>query len=148
MTEIEIPKIKRTVEVGEIPFQLLEVQEEILQGWNPRLNKTMYLFKSDLGNWAYYDRNTNMVVEVGEWKDRAAHIAGDWVKMTKYFRVAVQFLQPILYTTWDGSEKKNVQKSTEVAILTITKTAFDHLMVAKEGRPEESWYRFQYKVVS
>lgn len=108
----------------------------------------MYLFNSPLGNWAYYDTGSNMVVEIGEWKDRAANIAGDWVSMTKYFRIVVQFLQPVTFSLWDATEKKLVDANTEVAVLTITKTAYDYLVTAKEGRPQESWFRFLYKVVN
>lgn len=145
MTDQQYPKIKKTNEVGEIPFQLLETQEEILQGWNSKIRKMMYLFKSELGNWAYYDKSSGMVVEVSEWKDRAANIAGDWVKMTKYFRVLVRFLEPVSYTSWDNDARKNVTLQTDVAILTITKSAYEHLEEAMKGRDALSWYRFLYK---
>lgn len=147
----EIPRIKKTAEVGEQPFQLVETQEEILQGWNARLRKVMYLFivegkDGEEGKWSYFDSTSGQVVEVREWNGHAARIGGDWVKMTKYARIVVQFLNPVTYSKWDKDEKKEILVTTDRALLTITKTANEQFVKAREGREPSAWYRFIYRV--
>lgn len=147
MTE-DIPKIKKTHEVGDMPFQVVEIQEEILQGWSARQQRQMYLFKNENGQWSYFDKMSGSIKEVTEWKERSANIGGDWVAMTKYFRVHVRFFDFVQYTEWNGAMRQNVLVGTDKAILTLTKTSFEKLQKTIAGKPPDSWYRLIYRTVN
>ena len=140
--EKDIPKIKKVVEVGETPFQFIEKLESILQGWDKTINRTVYLFKADSGAWGYYDKETNQVIEVNQWKEKAAWIVDHWVKMSVYHRVRIKFASPINYSGWDSSARKEIPATTDEAIIVITDSAYKQLVEQLNGRPQSSYLKF------
>ena len=142
--ESESPKIRRLAEVGEAPFQFIEKLESILQGWDSKIGKTIYLFKTDSGAWGYYNKNNNQVIEVNEWEGKAALIGGYFVKMALYHRIQVRFQAPITYSGWDPVSKKEVPASTEIATLVITDKTYKQILDQLKGRAADSNLRFNF----
>jgi len=142
--KLEAPAIKKVAEIGETSFQYIGEKEKILQGWDKELKKMLYLFKTDTGNWGYWDKETSQLIKVTQWKEKAALINSRWVKMALYHRIYVIFDQPITFSEWDSSQKKRVQKTTQDAIITITDSAFKQLEEQMNGRAQESWYKFEF----
>ena len=76
-----IPKIRVLSDIGEAPFQFFGVLETILQGWSKNKRKSIYLFKMEDGRWGYYHKPTEQVIAVEQWKEKAAWVDDEWVKM-------------------------------------------------------------------
>jgi len=144
MSNQEIPKIKKVADIGEAPFLFIEKTESILQGWDKTIRKTIYLFKTDSGNWGYFDKDTNQVIEISQWKEKAAYVGDHWVKMSLYHRVRLKFTQPISYSAWDSGQRRQVQETTQDAIVTITDTAYKSLLEQMNGRDAQSVYQFTF----
>ena len=142
--QAEAPRIKKIAEVGETPFQFFELGETILQGWDKGIGRTIYLFKTETGNWGYFDKETEQVIEVMQWRGKAALIGNSWIKLSLYRRIRVFFNAIVNYSTWDHISKKNMYKQTQEAILTITNSTYDQLLGQMEGRPPESLYKFVF----
>lgn len=142
--EQEIPKIKKLNEVGESPFQFVEKVESILQGWDSKIRKTIYLFKADSGNWGYYDKDTSQVIDVTQWKDKAAWLGDHWVKMSLYHRIHVHFHPPLNYTGWDPSSRKEIPATTSEAIIVVTDSAYKQILEQLNGRAATSLLKFQF----
>lgn len=139
----ELPKIKKLSEIGETPFQVVKVEEKILQGWDKAKRKMLYLFKGPTGLWSYYDKAEKCIVEVPQWKDKAALIQDSWVDMSVYYRVHLRFERPIAYTSYEGS--RPAQATASEALVTITGAAYESMEEQFRGRPEGSFYQFSYK---
>lgn len=139
-----LPKIEKLTEVGNVPFQYLDNPENILQWWDKTANKTKYLFKTDSGAWGYYDRLTQQVIEINQWKGKAALVEGEWCKMVLYHRVHVLFSQPLIFTAYDPEQRKKVQQNAQEAIITLTDTAFNSLQDAMKGREINSFYHLSF----
>ena len=144
MNNPEIPKIKKVADVGDMPFLFIKKTESILQGWDKSIRKTIYLFKTETGHWGYFDKETNQVIAITQWKEKAAYIDGRWVKMALYHRVHLKFTQPISYSSWDSAQKKQIQATTQEAIVTITDTAYKSLLEQMKGRDANSVYNFSF----
>lgn len=141
--DLNLPRVRVIKEVGETAFQFLGLVETILQGWSPQKRKQVYLFKPDSGVWSYYDKNSSQIIPISQWSGKAAWVGDEWIKMTKYHKVKLHFLQPITFTSWvDG--KKQPQQGQEV-IVTITDTAYKSFVEAAAGRSENSAYQFVFK---
>lgn len=140
----DIPKIKKLVEVGEAPFQYISKLESILQGWDQKIMRTIYLFKTDSGAWGYYDKETAQVLEVTQWKEKAALVNDHWVKMSIYHRIIVKFLSPINYSGWDETNRKEVPTTTSDAIILITDSAFKQIQEQLNGRAANSVLKFHF----
>ena len=140
----DLPVIDKILEVGENLFCLLSVKEKILQGWDPKTRRTVYLFKTDTGDWGFYDKETNQVIEVDKWKKKAAWINGRWVKMSVYYKLNVVFEEAVTFSSWNKMERK-VDKMTAVeAVIVLTSSAYDHLINQMEGRPKDSFYKLSF----
>jgi len=139
-----LPKIEKLTEVGAIPFQYLDNPENILQWWCKDDKKTKYLFKTDSGAWGYYDKLTTQVIEINQWKGKAAMVEGKWCKLTLYHRVHVRFSQPVIFTGYDPDQRKKIQQTAQEAIILLTDTAFKTLGDAMKGRDANSYYRLSF----
>lgn len=144
MDNQEIPKIKKIIDIGETPFNFIEKAESILQGWDSKIRKTIYLFRTDTGPWGYYDKDSKQVIEIDQWKGKSAWINDHWVKMALYHRVKLLFTKPVTYSGWDSATRKPVKQTTQEAIVTITDTAYKSLLEQLEGRPAESILKFVF----
>lgn len=142
--EQEIPRIQRIAEIGDAPFQFIEKTESILQGWNAKIRKTVYLFKTEQGPWGYYDKETQQVVEVNDWKGKAALINNSYVKMSLYHRVRLKFLFPLNYKEWDVVAKKEFDSTTTEAIVVLPDTTYKQIMSQLNGRSPESVLKFEF----
>ena len=140
----DIPKIQKLTEVGDKPFKYISTVEKVLQGWNNKTNKTVYLFKTDTGQWGYYDKDTQQVIDIDQWKGKAALIDGQWIKMVLYYRIRVMFAEPIVFSVWRKMERKNEQMTAQEALITLTATAYTKMEESMKGRPPESWYRLSF----
>ncbi|MCK4501214.1 hypothetical protein KAU11_12005 [Candidatus Babeliales bacterium] len=139
-----IPKIKKVADVGETPFNFIEKTESILQGWDKQIKKTIYLFRTDTGAWGYYDPDSGQVIEVHQWKSKAAWVNGYWVKMAIYHRLKLLFSTPITWSGWDKANNKAVKETASEVIVTVTDTAYKTLIEQLEGRPAESLFKFVF----
>ena len=144
MENQEIPKIKKTADVGETPFNFIERTESILQGWDKQIKKTIYLFRTNTGAWGYFDKDSGQVIEINQWKGKAAWINGHWIKLSLYHRIKLLFSQPITYNGWDEASHKAVKQTVTEAITTVTDIAYKSLMEQAEGRPAESLFKFVF----
>ena len=142
----EIPKIRKVAEVGETPFQFIEKQENILQGYDKTIRRSVYLFKMTDGNWGYYDKETSQTIPINQWKGKAAMIDGRWVIMTLYHRIHLRFSEQVIYSNWDKESRKEVRMQTPEAIVTITDSAFKSLTEQIEGRDPGSLFKFTYNM--
>ena len=142
--ENEIPKIRKLAEVGDNPFQFIGKVESILQGWDQKIRKTIYLFRTDLGNWGYYDKNNNSVIEADQWNGKSVLIGDHFVKMALYHRIQVKFLFPLNYTGWDPVAKKEIPAVTEFATLVITDKTYKQIIDQLNGRAATSYLRFNF----
>ena len=140
----DIPKIKKTAEIGNKPFRYISTVEKVLQGWSGRSKKTVYLFKTDTGQWGYYDKETQQVIEVDQWKGKAALINGQWIKMTLYYRIQAMFAQAITFSVWNKMEGKNDQMTAQEVLITLTGSAYKKMEEAMRGRTPESWYQLSF----
>lgn len=141
-TQTDPPKIRKLAEVGEAHFQFMGIAESILQGFSKLKRKTVYLFKNQEGKWSYYDKSTEQVIPVDQWQVKAAWVGGEWIKMTKYHRMNVFFLQPVTYSVW--LDRRAVTQQTQEAQLLITDTAYQSLVEASKGRPTNSAYKLTF----
>lgn len=137
-----LPKIKKLIEIGNTPFQVIEVIEKVLQGWNNK--KPIFLFKTDSGNWAYYDNDTKQVVDVEQWNGKSALVKGAWIKMGLYHKIHLIFKTPVTYTEYSGQYKGQLVSANEVSV-NITDAAYKALESQMAGRPPNSFYQFTYK---
>lgn len=144
MDNQDLPKIKKIADVGEIPFQFVEKTESILQGWDKSINKTIYLFKTDTGAWGYFDKSSQQVVDVTQWKKKAAWVENHWVTMTLYHRVHLRFSQPVSYSDWDSVARKQYTAQTSEAIVTMTDTSYKSLLEQMKGRDTNAYYKFAF----
>lgn len=140
----EIPKIQKLNEVGEAPFQFIEKLESILQGWDAKIKKTVYLFKTDTGAWGYYDKDSSQVIEVNQWNKKAAWMNDRWVKMSLYHRIHLMFMFPLDYTGWDAKKRKEIPSQTQEAILTVTDSAYKQILEQLNGRAATSFLKFEF----
>jgi len=140
----EIPKIKKVVEIGETPFQFIAKEESILQGWDAKIRKTIYLFKTDSGNWGYYDKETSQVIDVTQWKEKAAWVGDHYVKMSLYHRIIIRFAQPLNYSGWDPATRREVPVTTTEAMVVVTDSAYKQIVEQLNGRPADSFLKFQF----
>lgn len=140
----ELPKIDKLSEIGDKPFRYISTVEKVLQGWNSRVRRTVYLFKTDTGQWGYYDKESQQVIEIDQWKKKAALINGQWIKMTLYHRIQVIFNEPVVFSVWSKMNNKNEQMTAQEALITLTDTAYKHLEEQSKGRPPESWYKLSF----
>jgi len=138
------PKIKKLSDVGEAPFQFIEKTESILQGWDSKIKKTIYLFKTDTGFWGYFDKDSSQVIAVNSWKEKAAWIGDHWVKMSLYHRIKIIFNEPITYGSWDKISKKEIKMETKEAIVVVTDTTYKQLLEQLNGREETSVLKFHF----
>lgn len=138
-----IPKVRIISEVGEAPFQVLGVLEVILQGWSPNQRRSVYLFKNQENLWSYYDKVSNKIIVADQWQGTKALIEDEWITMTKYHRLHVNFLDPVTFSIWVGKRKQS-QTANEVQ-LNVTDAAFKTLAEAMSGRPSNSAYKFVFK---
>ena len=125
-------------------FQVVSVKETILQGYSTTKKRTVYLFKSDkTGNWAYWDKDNEKVVDVEQWEENKAWVDSEWVPMSKYHRIELRFVSPVTYTAYqDGKE---VRRDTLHAEVAITDTAFKTLVEQMNGRDENSVYKMCFR---
>lgn len=144
MSQQTLPKIEKLTEIGPISFRYIANPENILQWWDKMANKTKYLFKTDSGAWGYYDTQTSQVIEINQWKGKAAMVEGEWCKMTLYHRVHVIFSQPVNFTAYDSQQKRKVQQTAQEAIIVLTDTAFKSLVEAMNGRDPNSYYSLSF----
>jgi hypothetical protein len=142
MDQTSAPKIKRTHDVGETPFQFISKIESILQGWDQINKKMVFLFKADTGNWGYWDKDTEQVVEISEWEGKAAFIRGVKIKMAVYHRLHLLFTQPVIYGEYDSVSRKEIKMQTSEAIVTVTDQAHKLLLEQMSGRSQNDIYRF------
>jgi hypothetical protein len=142
--ESEIPTIRRLADVGDAPFQFIQKLESILQGWDAKIRKNIYLFKTDSGGWGYYDKNINTVSEVSQWKGKSALVGDHFVKMALYHRIQVKFLFPLTYNSWDKAAKKEVPAETENATLAVTDKTYKQILDQLKGRAADSNLRFNF----
>ncbi len=140
----DIPKIKKLVEVGENPFQFVSKSESILQGFDQKIQRTIYLFKTDSGAWGYFDKDSSQVIEVTKWKEKAALVNDHWVKMAIYHRIIVNFLFPLSYTGWDDVNKVEVPAETSEAILLVTDNTYKQILEQLNGRAANSVLKFHF----
>jgi hypothetical protein len=140
----EIQKIKTLSDVGETPFQVIERQENILQGWDNKKRRSIYLFKTESGVWGYYDKASKQTINISAWKDKSAFVDGNWVKMSLYHRVHVKFAQVVNSNSWDYHNKKRVSVPLTEAIITLTDSAYKSLEEQANGRPLESWFKLSF----
>lgn len=140
----DLPKIKKLTEIGDKPFRYISTVEKILQGWNNSIQKTVYLFKTDTGEWGYYDKETQQVIDIDQWKKKAALINGQWIKMTLYYRIHIMFAESIQFSSWNKMESKNEQLIAQEALITLTFTAYKKLEEQMRGRAPESFYRLSF----
>lgn len=140
--ESEIPTIRKLSDIGDNPFQFIEKLESILQGWDAKIRKTIYLFKTDSGDWGYYDKETSQVVKVNQWKEKAALIGNYYVKMALYHRIKVKFMFPLNYAGWDPVAKKEIPAVAEIATLVITDKTYKQTLDQLNGRASNSFLKF------
>lgn len=142
-TASEIPRLKKLDEAGEVPFQFIELQETILEGWNSDWDKLMYLFKMEDGSWGYYDNGTQRVVPIMEWKGKSARVEETWVPMSKKRRLHLRFVDTISFSNWDHGRKYTAQSADVIAV--VTESAYESLVEQSNGRTKDSVYRFSFK---
>mgnify|MGYP007007267725 FL=1 len=130
-------------EIGEMPWALVNIEEKILQGWDARSKKLLYLFKDDQGAWAYYDKYTKTTNQVTQWRDKEALIGDKWIKMSLYYRIHIKFASPVTYSVFRFGAGSN-QFQTYEAIVLITKAVYDQFMELMGEHPN-GWYKFEYK---
>jgi len=140
----DIPNIKRLIEVGENPFQFINKLESILQGWDQSKGKTIYLFKTDSGKWGYYDKTTSQVIEITSWNGKAAFVGDHYVKMALYHRIRIKFMQPIKFSAWDESARKEYPSETQEAITLVTDNAYKQIVEQLNGRAATSLLKFHF----
>lgn len=140
--ESEIPTIRKLSEIGDNPFQFIEKLESILQGWDAKIRKTVYLFKTDSGEWGYYDKETSQVIKATQWKEKAVLIGDHYVKMALYHRVKVKFMFPLDYTGWDAVNKKEIPAVADFATLVITEKTYKQILDQLNGRVANSFLKF------
>lgn len=139
----DLPKIKKATEIGDVPFQVIKVEEKILQGYDTRTRRTLYLFKGPTDVWSYYSKAERCIVEVPQWRDKEALIEGSWVKMSVYYRLHLLFERPVTFTPYDKA--KGSQETVNEASVTVTQAAYEALEEQFKGRATGSWYQFVYK---
>lgn len=144
MSNQDLQKIKKIADVGEVPFQFVGKTESILQGWDKSINKTIYLFKTDTGAWGYFDKDSGQVIDVNQWKEKAAWISDHWVKMTLYHRVHLRFSQPISYSAWDSVARRNYKQTVAEALVTMTDTSYKSMLEQMKGRDANAFYQFVF----
>ena len=144
MSTQDLPKIKKIAEVGDKPFRYISTVEKVLQGWDSRNRKTIYLFKTDTGQWGYYDKSTQQVIEIDQWKKKSALINGQWIKMVLYYRIQALFAEPITFSVWNKMDNKNEQMTAQEVLLTLTGTAYKKLEEQMNGRTPESFYKLSF----
>ncbi len=144
METTEFPIIKRLSEVGETPFQVIKEFEKILQGWDAKKRRTVYLFKTVNDKWGYFSKESKQIMEVTAWDKKAAFIDGNWVKMSLYHRVLVKFSQPVNSTSWDSSNKRKTIVPLLEAIIILTDTAYKSLIEQMQGRQSGSWFKLSF----
>jgi len=144
MSNQELPKITKVSEVGESLFQYIKEGEKILQGWDHMLKKTMYLFKAESGKWGYFDKETRQVLDVSQWKGKAAWLNGRWIKMTLYHRVEVFLEQPLTFNVWDKATTQNIQTTAQHVVITITDTAYKKWIEQMQGKIPGAFYKFVF----
>lgn len=140
MDQAQLPKIRNNEDIEEQPFRVVGVTEKILQGWDPRIKRTRYLFWNE-NKWCYFDKDTNQIIPVIQWKGKAAFIEGGWVKMTLYHRLHVIFANVVSFKSYDRVAKQNLENFTQEAIITVTDSCYKTLAEVSAGRPEGSWYK-------
>jgi hypothetical protein len=141
---METPLIKKIVDIGESPFHFIEKVESILQGWDSTIKKTIYLFKTESGNWGYYNKKASRITDVEDWKDKSALIGDHYVKMSIYHRVKLKFLFPLNYAGWDAKKRKEVPATTEEGIVIVTDTTYKQILEQLNGRSPESVLKFEF----
>lgn len=139
----DIPKIKKVTEIGSTPWSLINIEEKILQGWDSRAKKLLYLFKDQLGVWSYYDKYSKLTVEVMEWREKEALIKDQWIKMSVYYRLHLRFAEVVTYSTFQYGAGSQHHQTTEALVL-VPKSIYDQLMEVMGVHPV-GWYRFEYK---
>jgi hypothetical protein len=141
---METPLIKKIVDIGESPFHFIEKVESILQGWDSTIKKTIYLFKTESGNWGYYNKKAARITDVENWKDKSALIDDHYVKMGIYHRVKLKFLSPLNYAGWDTKKRKEVPATTEEGIVIVTDTTYKQIIEQLNGRNPDSVLKFEF----
>lgn len=144
MERQDLPKIKKIAEVGDKPFKYISTVEKLLQGWDSSVKKTVYLFKTDTGQWGYYDKETQQVIEIDQWKKKAAFINGRWIKMVLYYKIQAMFAEPISFSSWNKMDKKKETLTAKEVLITLTATAFNKLEEQMKGRTPESFYKLSF----
>jgi len=144
MDNQDLPKIKKIADVGETPFQFVEKTESILQGWDKTIGRTIYLFKTTTGAWGYFDKDSGQVIDVTQWKGKAAWVQNHFVMMTLYHRVHLIFAQPVSYSEWDSSANRRYQVEATEAIVTMTDSSYKSLIEQMNGRDANAVYKFSF----
>lgn len=134
--------MQRVSDLQGAEFRFLEKKETILQGFHPKLRKSVYLFRAEDKKWAYYSKSINKVIKVDRWQDKSAFIEGSWVKLSVYHRVHLLFPNSLTY------KGKNGETTVNEAIIPITDSAYKQLLDQMAGRVSESIYTFEYKVLA
>lgn len=140
----DLPKIKRLSDVGDTPFQVVEMVEKILQGWNKKKKRTVYLFRTDDNKWGYYNKESKQIMVISAWKDKAAFVNGEWITMSLYYRLHVRFAQPVTSSSWDPDTRKKTTITLAEAIIILTDSAYKSLEEQRAGRPENSWFKLSF----
>lgn len=138
----QIQKIKRVAQIGEAEFNYLGMTEAIMQGWDGK--KTVYLFKTPTGNWAYAAPSGG-VQAVTEWDGDKAMMNGQYIKMAPYCRIHLKFIAPLTYKVWNGTA--NVDKTVSEAIIAVTESTYQAMEEAIKGRSKEAVYKLKYGVM-
>jgi hypothetical protein len=144
MEENQVPRLDKITEVGETPFQVIEVKEKILGGWDSVRHRGVYLFKTDTGAWGYYDNETHQVIEISQWKGKAAWMNEKWIKMSVYYRIHVVFASAVTFTTYDPSSKQNMKISWSEALIKVSDSTYLMLTNMIQGRDPNTFYRFHF----
>jgi len=143
MENKDLPKIYKLGELENVPFQIIEVGESILQGWDASANRMKMLFKTKNDKWGFWDAANKKVVDDIQWDDHKALLDGQWINMNMYFKVHIRFEAPIAYTKFfQGNQTQEV--TTEASVL-VGKKALDSLQSQMNGRAPNSFYQFTYE---
>jgi len=145
MEENQIPKLDKVNEIGGTAFQIIEMKEKILSGWDKLARKSVYLFKMDSGAWGYYNKEAGRVTEVDQWKDKSAWINGQWIRLSIYYRIHVVFANPIEFTVYDYANHRSQRICWQEALIKVTDKTYALMVSASQGRDPRSFYRFGFK---
>ena len=136
------PQIRQLSDVKDQPFQIVSYVEKILQGWNKKIKKSNYLFKTNNGVWGYYNPRSRKVEEDLEWKDESVNIDGSFVPMSLYYRWHIRFFEPIEISVWERGRMERID--TQEAMVNLPEEANLVFEKEMEGKPPETWYKFTF----